>query len=67
MRRYSRRTHDRELERRHVEAIDEVREKVLVTRDRYYEALDELDELEDADPRFPPDESYRPRRRGRSR
>lgn len=60
-----RRIHDRELERRHVEAIDEARENVLVARDRYYDALDELDELEDTDPLGPPDEDYRPRRRRR--
>ena len=67
MRRYRHRIHDRELERRQIEAIDEARENVLVARDQYYDALDELDELEDADPLFPPDEDYRPRRRGRGR
>ena len=68
MRRYSRhRIHDRELERRHIEAIDEARENVRLARRDYHDALDELDELEDRDPEslFPPDQDYRPRRRGR--
>ena len=61
-----RRIHDRELERRHIEAIDEARENVLAARRDYHDALDELDELEDTDPLSPPDEDYRPRRRGRA-
>ncbi len=69
MRRYRHRIHDGELDRRHIEAIDEARENVRLARRDYHDALDELDELEDRDPDslFPPDEDYRPRRRGRGR
>ena len=53
----------------YLEAIDEAKQNVRIARREYHEALDELDELEDRDPDslFPPDEDYRPRRRGRGR
>lgn len=66
MRRRRYRSSDRED---YIEAIDEARENVRITRREYHDALDELDELEDRDPDslFPPDEDYRPRRQGRVR
>ena len=66
MRRRRYRNSDRED---YIEAIDEARENVRITRREYHDALDELDELEDRDPDslFPPDENYRSRRRGRRR
>lgn len=64
MRRRRYRSRDRED---YIEAIDEAKENVRITRREYQDALDELDELEDRDPDFlfPPEEDYRPRRRGR--
>ena len=60
------RSRDRE---RYLDAVDEARENVRLARQDYHDALDKLDDLEDRDPDslFPPDEDYRPRRRGRSR
>ena len=66
------RSYDRERERR-LEAIDEARGNVLLARRDYYDALDELEELEGVgterpeptDPRD--DEFYEPRQRGRRR
>ena len=62
MRPRSLRSRDRE---RCMDALDEARQNVRLTRRDYHDALDELDELEDRDPEslFPPDEDYRPRRR----
>lgn len=62
------RSYDRERER-YFAAVDEARDNVRLTRREYYDALDELEELEGVgpeDPRSPDprdDDFYEPRRR----
>lgn len=58
-RRYQIRSRD---EARYMDALDEARENVFRARRDYHDALDELEELEDAGPEPRDDEDYRPRR-----
>ena len=67
-----RRLHSRDREReRYFNAVDEARTNVRLARREYYDALDELEELEGVGPERPEavdprdDEFYEPRRRGR--